>query len=169
MRSHAHSSGVFKLVLLAALVSALIVALAASSGQSKSGGPEIDSALKDKLGAVGKNSPVTAILTYEQQPTAAEVESVSQTGVAVHDFDQLPMLAVRGTKGQIQDLYGLEGISSISANQRLQYTLDESRPLVGADRAASELGVTGKGVGVAVIDSGIDGTHPDLKYPEKTV
>jgi serine protease AprX len=30
-------------------------------------------------------------------------------------------------------------------------------------------GVTGKGVGVAIMDSGINGTNPDVAFPEKTV
>lgn len=169
MQSRTHSTGVIRLVLLAALASALIVALSASSGQTKSGGPVVDAALKDKLAAVDGATPVRAILTYEQQPTAAQIDAVRRSGVAVHDFDELPMLAVQGTESQIRELYGAEGVSSIYADKKLEYTLDESRALVGADRVASDLGITGKGVGVAVIDSGIDGTHPDLKYPEKTV
>lgn len=39
--------------------------------------------------------------------------------------------------------------------------LENSAPHVGADRAA-ELGYTGRGVSVAVIDTGVDASHPDL-------
>jgi len=45
--------------------------------------------------------------------------------------------------------------------------LHESRPLIGADRVQTDLGYAGEGVGVAVIDSGVDGTHPDVRYPDQ--
>nr|WP_328587703.1 S8 family serine peptidase [Alteribacter lacisalsi] len=40
----------------------------------------------------------------------------------------------------------------------------ESGPFIGADRAWNELGITGKGVTVAIIDTGTDYTHPDLAH-----
>src|SRR5206468_961492 len=42
-------------------------------------------------------------------------------------------------------------------------------PLIGADRAWNELGITGAGVGVAIIDTGIDATHADLPLGSKVV
>jgi subtilisin family serine protease len=42
---------------------------------------------------------------------------------------------------------------------------------VGSINAADvhAMGITGKGIGVAILGSGIDGLHPDLTYPTKTV
>lgn len=159
-------------VALIAVVIAALVAISYASAPTQAqiaADPELDPALDKKLDTVDANTPVRAILTYDERPTAAQVQSVKDTGAAVHEFDVLPMLGVQGTKGQIEELSGLEGISTIHADQQLDYLMNESRPLVGADRVESDLGYTGEDVGVAVIDSGIDGTHPDLKYPEKTV
>jgi len=39
-------------------------------------------------------------------------------------------------------------------------SLDEARKVTGVDRARAEFGVTGRGVIVAIIDRGIDATHP---------
>ena len=44
---------------------------------------------------------------------------------------------------------------------RRKLTLDESVPQIGAPQAWAQ-GFTGKGVTVAVLDSGVDDTHPDL-------
>lgn len=165
----------FTVTLLAAVMVLLAATLlsvapgATSSSEAQSGGGEVDSALEQKLDTVDQNTPVRAILTYDERPTVAQVQSVKDTGASVHEFDVLPMLGAQGTKGQIQELSGLEGVSAIHADQQLDYLMDDSRSLVGADRVESDLGYTGEDVGVAVIDSGIDGTHPDLKYPEKTV
>ena len=156
--------------LLAALLAMLAAALfAVSSTQAQSASLEVDPALEQKLDSVGDAAPVTAVLTYEGMPTEAQVEQARQTGVTVHQFDELPMLGVEGTSAQVERTLSLEGVQNAHLDKPLDLLMDDSRPLIGADRVENELGYTGKDVGVAVIDSGIDGLHPDVKYPERTV
>lgn len=64
------------------------------------------------------------------------------------------MVGVRGTPTQIFGLFGLPGLRSIYYNAQLEYFLNQSVPLIGADRVWNELGYTGRGVTVAVIDRG---------------
>ena len=54
-----------------------------------------------------------------------------------------------------------QGIEKIWLDGRVEATLDQSVPQIGAP-TAWESGFTGKGVKVAVLDSGIDPNHPDL-------
>ena len=46
----------------------------------------------------------------------------------------LPMLAVRGTSTQIKALLSLPGVRSAYGNRQLTYFLNQSVPLIGADR-----------------------------------
>ncbi|MFF2447967.1 S8 family serine peptidase [Neobacillus sp. NPDC058068] len=70
-----------------------------------------------------------------------------------------------------------KGIEKIWLDGRVEATLDKSVPQIGAP-TAWESGYTGKGVKVAVLDTGIDPNHPDLAdqideaksfVPEETV
>ncbi|MFI6878796.1 S8 family serine peptidase [Streptomyces sp. NPDC050400] len=54
------------------------------------------------------------------------------------------------------------GIGKVWLDGRVRATLDESVPQIGAD-VAHRQGVDGKGVRVAVLDTGYDTGHPDLK------
>ncbi|HYQ65029.1 S8 family peptidase [Actinophytocola sp.] len=56
---------------------------------------------------------------------------------------------------------GAGGVRKIWLNKRVRATLDQSVPQVGAP-AAWQRGLTGAGVRVAVLDTGIDTDHPDL-------
>ncbi|MFF1843521.1 S8 family serine peptidase [Streptomyces sp. NPDC058217] len=55
-----------------------------------------------------------------------------------------------------------EGIGKVWLDGRVRATLDTSVPQIGADKA-HRAGITGKGTKVAVLDTGYDRDHPDLK------
>jgi serine protease AprX len=53
-------------------------------------------------------------------------------------------------------------VERVDPDQPLERHLDRSKPLVRAGRPMLDLGFDGAGVGVAILDSGIDATHPDF-------
>ncbi len=147
------------LTLIAALLLALL-APTSTPGVATAAGPEVDPALTEAL--VSGASSIQAILTYDHKPTADDVAAARSTGVLIHEFTSLPMLAVQGTAQQIESTLALDGLVSAYYNSPLEYFLNDSVGYIGADQVQDELGYTGKGVGVAVLDSGVDGLHPDV-------
>jgi len=127
----------------------------------------IDPALAAALRTALPGAIMQVVVTLEHYPAATDVLALQATGAQVRPFRTLPMVAVQGTSLQIGALPALAGVRSIYLNRRLQYSLNESVPMIGADRVWNELGITGKGVTIAVIDSGIDALHPDLPYGTK--
>ena len=94
-------------------------------------------------------------------------------------LQNLGMVAVTATAGQVRALSGDSAVRSIWSNDRLEYFMDSARALTGVDRVRTDAGftlangglpVSGKGdFSVLVIDSGIDATHDDLKFGEKVI
>jgi serine protease AprX len=149
------------------LISSVIGGTTFSQAQSI----EIDPLLTDLLEVSSSDTVHTAIITYDHYPTSSDLLELETLGLDTYLFNNLPMIAIEGTSLEIEATFLLSGIRSIYADKELEYFLDESVSYIEADRVwnDSKLGYLGEGVTVAVIDSGIDATHPDLLLGEKTI
>lgn len=133
------------------IVTTYVAAQAAGAGKA-----DLAKAQKDQKARLQAEQKAV-IPAIQSKASSAKVMATSQTLVnAVY---------VRVDRGQVGDLRRVPGVKSISLVPDAQRDLKYSVPYIGADRLATELGITGRGVKVAVIDSGIDYTHANYGGP----
>src|SRR5438309_8528891 len=121
--------------------------------------------------AVASDAAIYIVNFDETQTTQDAVTTgILNTGAGVVQFDNFSMVAARATPAQLLPISALPGLDGVYANKQLDYyMLHESVPAIRAD-AVHVAGITGKGIGVAILDSGIDGAYDaDVAYPQYTV
>jgi serine protease AprX len=83
-------------------------------------------------------------------------------GLDAVPLEHVPVAVVRGTAAQLAAAATVAGVGGVWVDRPIELLLDESTARIGATSVRADLGFDGTGITVAVIDSGIDATHPDL-------
>ncbi|MGW4201683.1 S8 family peptidase [Streptomyces sp. NPDC004726] len=115
-----------------------------------------------------KNGP-KVIIGYRGTAATAKAE-VRGAGTVSRTLKSLNAQAVQAPKNDATDLWNAltngdraaSGIARIWLDGVRKVTLEKSVPQIGAPKAWAS-NYDGKGVKIAVLDSGVDSTHPDLK------
>jgi serine protease AprX len=167
------------------LLTALAAALAACADQAPTGpaavpdGPALsiapgsaylDPALSAQLAAAAPTDRVVAIVNFDPTRTSADAlaAQVQGLGAGVIRFRHLSLLVALATPSDVAAIAGMGGVDGVFANGTDRVLLRESTASIRADRVWAS-GTTGAGIGVAIMDSGINGLNPDVAFPAKTV
>jgi serine protease AprX len=158
-----------RLMMVAALV------LICGISQLTFGAPKIDPELASRILRTPSTTQLGVVLTFTgQRLTESQVNAVKQLGITMGvRMANFPIMGVNATPDQIRGLMGLSGLRSIYLNTPLQLYMNQTRPMIGINRLQNDpvltarnhgLPFSGRGITIAINDSGIDGSHADLKF-----
>jgi serine protease AprX len=145
-------------------------------------GARVDSLIVNHFNLRGGSTPIPVVITYASMPSSSELNRLRSAGISKGiALRQLPMVIAPMNAAQLAVVRTQPGVRSIWANRIMKTFTNASRPFIGvpqmmADRDVQRantqnpgLPITGRGIGIGYIDTGIDATHADLKYGTKTV
>ena len=148
------------------------------AGALATGETSLDLELLNALSGLPDTSSINVIISYRAAPTASDVNDLMALGIPGGTiFRRLPMLVVNATPSQIKAIAALPVVRSVYTNRTLGFFDQESRALIGLDEVAADPALphpggavlSGAGTTIAVLDSGVDATHPDLPFGTKVI
>lgn len=130
--------------------------------------------------AAGTSVPV--VITYSARPSVTEFNRLQSIGIKKgFALRELPMVIAPMNALQLASVKTQPNVRSISANRILKLFTNESRKFIGVPQLMADAEVTranqqnpgvpisGKGIGIGYLDTGLDATHADLKFGTKAV
>ncbi|HVM52387.1 MAG TPA: S8 family serine peptidase, partial [Acidimicrobiales bacterium] len=159
---------------LALFAAVLVVGVAPVAGALVAGraGPpaRLAAGLSEQLAAAAPETPLLVFVHGERRELAAA--AVERAGLlAVGELRSIGVPVAVGTPAQIRAVAAEPGVTFVEHNEALDLLLDTARTATRADAAIAEtvgdLGpFTGAGQSIAIVDGGVDGTHPMFADPE---
>ena len=169
-RAHARLMKAFSAVLCVALLGGLLWASPAAALPVA----EQDPVFTDELSRLGDDE-IYAALVHLAPDVLSPRSFLTDRGFTIHDvFAIVDVYYVTGRAGDFRELTEEQGVIYLEANRRLQLRDETAAWATGARIAQQSVAggpyldpqgnrLTGEGVGVAVVDSGINGAHPDVE------
>src|SRR2546428_11437611 len=148
------------------------------AGALETGETSLDLDLLSALSGLPDTSSINVIVTYRATPALSDLNDLRALGIPGGTiFRRLPMDVVDATPSQVRAIAAPPTVRSVYTNRTLGFFDQESGALIGLDEVAADsslprpggAALSGAGITIAVLDSGVDGGHPDLPYGTKVV
>ncbi|MGY1811310.1 S8 family serine peptidase [Blastococcus sp. SYSU D00820] len=151
---------------LAALVAGLVLAAGPAAAAPAPLPARVQPFLADQLATL---TGTTTVLVHGEDAVAARA-AVAATGMrTVTEFERIGVVVASGTAAQVEAVRSEPGVTYLEGNTPIEFADATSHTATrGAEAVATLTGadgqpLDGRGVSVAVIDSGVDPTHPYLR------
>ncbi len=164
-----HSSPRLRLAgVLVALIMLFAVVPAASATDNETSAATLAPTVSEWLASSGPDDRLEVIVTFRK---AAGIDRLHETVDWLEQLTTVPMALAALSAADIREVASWPETRSIWTNDELELHLDEGTRMVKADRVWEgeklSRSYLGTGVGVAVLDTGVDALHPDLPYGTK--
>lgn len=139
-----------------AVASGLALSFSAQAGQ-------VSLDLQQRMATAGTHE---VVVTFNDRSQMSRLAALT---ASMRPLKELPMAGAILTSAQIKTVAGWDSVESIYFNAPLKYFNYEAGEITGGHKVHDQIALKGNGFTVAVIDSGIDGNHPDVQFGSKTV
>lgn len=170
------------LITIPALALGLALLAAIGTTPASASGARVDPLLGQLLSARLPGATVPAVITYNHTPGAIELTRLRVAGITKgFALRALPMIIADISAVQLAAVRSQPGVVSVWANRVMKPFTNASRPFIGVPQMMADQEVTarntsnpgfpisGKGIGIGYVDTGIDATNRDLPLGTKTV
>jgi subtilisin family serine protease len=158
---------------VAVVVAAVVAASPAQAAPATPSLAPVQAFLSHQLSTLAAATPTT-VLVHGTSITAAR-SAVQATGMrSITEFRKIGVVVASGTASQVQAARSRSGVTYLEGNSPIEFFDQTSNTATrGAEAVSTLTGANGQpldgsGVSVAVIDSGVDPTHPFLQNSDGT-
>jgi serine protease AprX len=162
-------AGLVLLVLVGALLPP--AASSAATGGGSSGvrpaladrdGDGLSDSLEVRLRRLDDGDPVSVVVTFDGRGDVQAAHRAVGAFRVTRTFSLVHGIAATMTKEQATELAGVPGVFRVEQNVLVHAFLNAADADFGTERARTDFGVTGTGVEVCIVDTGVDPNHEQL-------
>lgn len=122
----------------------------------------LSDALEARLDRLAADEPVSVVITFDGRGGVATARDAVGSFDVTRRFQLVRGFAATMTKAQALDLAAEPGVFRVEQDVRVHAFLDSADADFGTERARTDFGVTGAGVEVCIVDTGVDPNHEQL-------